>query len=164
MPRRRALGALVLGLGATACTGAGDPGPAGQGPARSAQAEQTRVGQPPSGPSPTCPGTGGPAAFPPLTDGFPPDFPAPAGAQAAVADGSDPAVLSVRFPSPLPLREATAFAVQELPARGFEIVGGDREPHEADIRFARAGRQGQLRIARVDDCTTFWLVQIYRVP
>lgn len=113
-------------------------------------------------PTSSCPAATGEAAFPVLPAGFPTDFPAPPGAADAVADESEPAVVRVTFPSPLPLREATAFVVSGLPAAGFEIVGGDREPHEADVVFARGDLQGQLRIARVDDCQTFWLVQLQR--
>lgn len=93
---------------------------------------------------------------------FPADFPPPDGAADAVADDSDPAVVSVRFPSPISLRDSVVFVLDQLPANGFEVTGGDREPHEADVTFAKGELRGQLRIARVDDCTTFWLVQVVR--
>lgn len=103
-------------------------------------------------------------AFP---TGLPPDFPSafppPPGAVDAVADAADPSVVAVRFPSPASLAESVEFVLEQLPAAGFQITGGDQEPHEADVVFAfDDGRQGKLRIARVDDCTTFWLVQVVR--
>lgn len=104
-----------------------------------------------------------PAAFPAgLPADFPADFPAPPGAGDAVADDADPAVVAVRFPSSAPLRESVQFVLDRLPAAGFQITGGDQEPHEADVVFAQGALRGQLRIARVDDCTTFWLVQVVR--
>lgn len=123
-------------------------------------APASAAGAPTAGSS--CPPATGEPGFPALPAGFPADFPAPPGAADAVADDSDPAVVRVTFASPLPLREATAFVVEGLPEAGFQIVGGDREPHEADIVFAKGDRQGQLRIARVDECQTFWLVQVQR--
>ena len=126
--------------------------------------EQAAPTAPPTTPTPSAPAcaTAAPGAFPALPADFPADFPAPPGAADAVADDTDPAVVAVRFPSSLPLREATRFVVEGLPAAGYEVVGGDREPHEADIVFARGTLRGQLRIAAVDDCTTFWLVQVQR--
>ena len=147
--RRHALVPLAV-LALTGCSG--EAAPTAAAPATS----------PPPTSAPSCPAAPDDGRYPPLPAAFPADFPAPAGAADAVADDTDPAVVSVRFPSPLPLREATAFVVQGLPAVGFEVVGGDREPHEADVVFARGALRGQLRIAAVDDCTTFWLVQVQR--
>lgn len=153
--RSRALGALLVVAALTAC-GAGEPPAAAPQPAPPA----------PSGSSsePACPeAPAGSDAFPAgLPADFPVDFPAPPGAADTVADAADPAVVAVRFPSTMSLRDSVPFVLEELPAAGFEIVGGDQEPHEADVVFSRGELRGQMRIARVDDCTTFWLVQVVR--
>lgn len=147
-------GVLVLSGCSTGAAPAAAPLPAGTAsPGGSATSSE-----------PACPPpTEGRDAFPEgLPADFPADFPPPDGAADAVADDSDPVVVSVRFPSSVTLRDAVAFVLDRLPASGFEITGGDSEPHEADVVFAKGDVRGQLRIARVDDCTTFWLVQVVR--
>jgi hypothetical protein len=149
------LTASVLALAGCA-SGEAAPAPA---------AAPTETGTPSASPSgPQCPqGPAGSDAFPAdLPADFPADFPAPPGALDSVADDADPAVVAVRFPSTMSLSESVPFVLEQLPAAGFEIVGGDQEPHEADVVFARDRLRGQMRIARVDDCTTFWLVQVIR--
>ena len=69
-----------------------------------------------------------------------------------------PGLVAVKFSTSLPLRTAKLFVLDALPKRRFVIVGGDSEPHEADIPFARGEILGQLRISRVDDCRTDWLL------
>lgn len=149
------LAASALALAGCA-TGEAAPAPA---------AAPTKAGPPSPSPSgPECPpAAAGSDSFPAgLPADFPADFPAPAGAVDSVADDADPAVVAVRFPSTMSLSESVPFVLEQLPAAGFEIVGGDQEPHEADVVFARDELRGQMRIARVDDCTTFWLVQVIR--
>lgn len=151
---RRACAALAAAAALTAC--AGD---------ETTEAAPTPV--PTASPTPSAPACPeAPAGSDRFPDGlpadFPADFPAPPGATDAVADAADPAVVAVRFPSPASLKESVTFVLERLPAAGFQITGGDQEPHEADVVFAFGERQGQLRIARVDDCTTFWLVQVVR--
>ena len=158
----RQLGAVLCALVLAGCSSGGSAaGPPDDAPG-AVLADPARPG--PDGSAPACPVPADDrAAFPAtLPADFPADFPPPAGALDAVADDSDPAVVSVRFRSTASLRDAVAFVLDRLPAKGFEITGGDREPHEADVVFARGAQRGQLRIARVDDCTTFWLVQVVR--
>lgn len=144
----------LLGSGVLTGCSDGDSTASPAQPPAAADAESTA-----DCPAPTGAGDEFPAGLP---ADFPVDFPPPAGARDAVADDSDPAVVSARFPSPTSLRDSVSFVVDQLPANGFEITGGDREPHEADVVFAKGDLRGQLRIARVDDCTTFWLVQVLR--
>lgn len=147
-------GVLVLSGCSTGAAPAADPLPAGTA-SPGASATSSAADCPPP--------TEGRDAFPAgLPADFPADFPSPDGAADAVADDSDPAVVSARFPSPISLRDSVVFVLEQLPASGFEITGGDSEPHEADVIFARGDLRGQMRIARVDDCTTFWLVQVVR--
>jgi len=130
----------------------------------SAAEPTTAAGSSPTPTGPACPAApAGSDSFPAgLPPDFPTDFPPPPGAGGAVADAQDPAVVAVRFPSPASLKESVEFVLERLPSAGFQITGGDQEPHEADVVFAFGQRRGQLRIARVDDCTTFWLVQVVR--
>ena len=142
--RSAASAALALLLGALA--GCGDDG----APAAVPSASSTTAG-------PTCeaaPST----TFARWPAGVPADFPKPPSAAITSVTSDAPGLVAVKLSTAVPLRDAKLFVLDRLPRGGFTIVGGDSEPHEADIPFARDHVLGQIRISRVDDCHTDWLV------
>ena len=138
-----ALALLVIGL-----AGCGeDPDPVA---APSADASPTT-----SGPSCAAPAATTFASWP---TGVPADLPRPPSARITSVTSDAPGLVAVKLSTDVPLRDAKLFVLDRLPTARFSIVGGDSEPHEADIPFVREHVIGQIRISRVDDCHTDWLV------
>lgn len=85
---------------------------------------------------------------------LPADLPLPPGTVLTSVSRSDAGSTVIGGYIPAELNAAAQFFQAELPAAGYELLGGDAELDEAESAFAGGGVQGQWKVHSLLDCSS----------
>lgn len=90
----------------------------------------------------------------------PDDLPTPPGARLTEVQERSDGLTVVMFTTPISIRDAVLFLIEQMPAAGYTLARGDAENAEADAPFVKDDLRGVMRMLAVEECRTDWLMAI----